>query len=82
MSAAAHLLMGQFLHWVGSGKRTHADVMDMWQSSCPRLSIWEDAMIDGYVQFAGDAARSVVLTPRGRALLDAQTPVSARLAAD
>jgi hypothetical protein len=82
MSAAASLLMGQFLDWVASGRRTHADVMDAWQSSCPRLSIWEDALIDGYVRFAGDAERSVVLTPRGRALVDAQAPVTTRLAAD
>jgi hypothetical protein len=72
----------QFLAWVASCKRTHADVMDAWQSSCPRLSVWEDAMIDGYVQFAGDAARSVVLTPLGRATLDAQAPVATKLAAD
>jgi hypothetical protein len=82
MSSAASLLMGQFLDWVASGTRTHADVMDRWQSSCPRLSIWEDAMIDGYVRFAGDAARSVVLTPRGRAMLDAHAPIATRLAAD
>ena len=82
MSAAARLLMGQFLDWVASGQRTHADVMATWQSSCPRLSIWEDAMIEGLVKFAGDAERSVVLTPRGRALLDAQAPVVTRLAAD
>jgi hypothetical protein len=82
MSAAARLLMGQFLDWVTSGKRTHADVMAAWQSSCPRLSIWEDAMIEGLVKFAGDVDRSVVVTDRGRALLAAQTPVVTRLAAD
>ena len=65
MSAAARLLMGQFLDWIASGQRTHADVMATWQSSCPRLSIWEDAMIEGLVRFAGDAERSVVLTNAG-----------------
>lgn len=82
MSAAARLLMGQFLDWVANGPRTHADVMALWQSSCPRLSIWEDAMIDGLVKFAGDGERSIVLTPRGRAFLEAQAPVAMRLAAD
>lgn len=82
MSAAARLLMGQFLDWIAGGQRTHADVMATWQSSCPRLSIWEDAMIEGLVRFAGDADRSVVLTERGRAVLDAQPPVPMRLAAD
>jgi len=84
MSSAAELLMGQFLDWLACGRRTQADVMATWQSSCPRLSIWEDAMIEGLVRFAGDAERTVVLTPRGRAMLQAQVPapVATRLAAD
>ncbi|HTW69850.1 MAG TPA: hypothetical protein VME47_08200 [Acetobacteraceae bacterium] len=82
MSSAAQLLMGQFLDWLASGRRTHADVMATWQSSCPRLSIWEDAMIEGLVRFAGDADRTVVLTPRGQALLEEHAPVATRLAAD
>ena len=69
MSHGSSLLMLQFLDWIGRGNRTHVDVMDVWQSSCPRLSVWEDAMVDGYIAFAGDAKRSIVLTDRGRALL-------------
>ncbi|HVC59038.1 MAG TPA: hypothetical protein VND19_01580 [Acetobacteraceae bacterium] len=76
------LPMLQFLIWVAKRPRTHGDVMDAWQSSCPRLSVWEDAMIGGYVQFAGDTARGVMLTPLGRAVLDAQAPAAERLAAD
>jgi hypothetical protein len=82
MRSLPSLPMLQFITWVASRKRSHADVMDAWQSSCPRLSIWEDAVIDGYVQFAGDAARSVVLTARGRAVLDAQAQATGKLAAD
>jgi hypothetical protein len=82
MQPTPALPMLQFLAWVASRRRTHADVMDAWQSSCPRLSVWEDAVIDGYVQFAGDAARSVVLTLRGRTALNALAPAAAKLAAD
>lgn len=82
MSSAAEFLTVQFLDWVASGNRTRTDVMATWQSSCPRLSIWEDAMIGGLVRFAGDAERSVVVTPRGRAMLEARSPVETRLAAD
>lgn len=80
--SAARLLMAQFLDWVASRPRTRADVLATWQTSCPRLSIWEDAMIEGLVKFDGGAERGVVLTSRGRAMLAAQPPVSARLAAD
>jgi hypothetical protein len=82
MLTTPSLPMVQFLTWVASRKRTHADVMDAWQSSCPRLSVWEDAMIEGYVQFAGDPARSVVLTSLGWAVLDAQAQTPGKLAAD
>jgi hypothetical protein len=74
--------MLQFLAWVARGRRTHGDVMDAWQSSCPRLSLWEDAVIGGYVRFAGDAARSVVLTRLGEITLAAQSQTEAKLAAD
>jgi hypothetical protein len=58
----------QFLEWVASGSRTHADVMETWRSSCPRLSIYEDAALEGLVRY--DAERRVVtVTPKGEAAL-------------
>jgi hypothetical protein len=82
MQPTPSLPMLQFLTWIARRNRTHADVMDAWQSSCPRLSVWEDAVIDGYVAFGGDAARSVVLTRLGRTVLDAQARQDVKLAAD
>ena len=73
MSEAANLLMVEFLVWVASRPRTYADVMNAWQSTCPRHTIWEDAMIDGYVQVLRSETRQdpeVTLTPAGRALLN------------
>jgi len=68
-------LTHDFLTWIAAGPRTYADVMDTWQTSCPRLSIWEDALDDGLVQAVRSADAPgeivVVLTPRGRAMLDA-----------
>jgi len=63
----SHALTLQFLAWVSAAERRRADVMDTWQSSCPRLSIWEDAVADGLVRFEGG---HVALTAAGRALLD------------
>jgi len=64
------LLALQFLAWVAAAPRTHADVMDAWRSTCPRQSVWEDTVIDGLVAFEA-GTQTVVLTPRGRAVLDA-----------
>ncbi len=44
--------------------------MEAWRSTCPRLSVWEDAIIDGLVRIENDPQRMVILTERGRAELD------------
>jgi hypothetical protein len=84
MSDPAHALTLQFLAWVAESPRTYAQAMDAWRSTCPRLSIWEDAILDGLVGFAGGATRNrsrVVLTPKGRTHLRAGVPVAAKRAA-
>ena len=78
MPDAARLLTLQFLDWVAVRPRTYAEAMDAWRSSCPRLSIWEDALGDGLVRIEPGATRNesqVVLTPRGRAVLEAAASV-------
>jgi hypothetical protein len=63
----------QLLDWLDSRPRTYAETMSAWRTSCPRLTVWEDALQDGLVQVrtngTGDR-REVVLTARGRALID------------
>lgn len=66
MPAPIDALILQFLQWVDSQTPTQAEVLDAWQSSCPRLTVWEDAMIEELVAFDGSRARHVVLTERGR----------------
>lgn len=67
-------LTEQFLAWVADRPRTYAEAMEAWRSTCPRLSIWEDALGDGLVRLeAGRGGLSgcrVSLTARGRALLN------------
>ena len=69
---AGHLTR-QFLAWIGEAPRSYGEVMDAWRTSCPRLSIWEDALRDGLVTVSDGRcamrARPVTLTERGRALL-------------
>jgi hypothetical protein len=67
------LLMLEFLSWVANRPRTYDEAMSAWQSTCPRHTIWEDAMIDGYIELdRRDELRDpqVTLTPRGIALLN------------
>ena len=67
--ASPSLIMIQFLAWVADRPRTYAQTMEAWRSTCPRLSVWEDAIIDGLVRIENGADRAVSLTRRGRAVL-------------
>ena len=72
MAESVNLLMREFLDWVSSRPRTYAEAMEAWQSHCPRQTIWEDAMIDGFVELnrrEGVADPEVALTSRGLAYL-------------
>jgi hypothetical protein len=75
MSEAVSLNTLQFLAWVAEGRRSYAEAMEAWRSTCPRLSAWEDALGDGLIRLenagAGPAGQcKVVLTARGRAALN------------
>ena len=67
------LLTLEFLEWISSRPRTYADAMEAWRTSCPRNSVWEDALIGGLIQIEnGDrvSESKVSLTPNGKAILD------------
>jgi hypothetical protein len=63
-------LLVQFLSWVETRPRTYGETMDAWRTSCPRLSIWEDAIGDGLVELLpGTSAQNeagIALTAAGR----------------
>ena len=65
-------LILDFLQWLAPGPRPYAEVMEAWRTSCPRLTVWEDARDAGYVvrETAEDGPR-VALTPLGRRRLAA-----------
>ena len=73
MPEPVSLLMREFLTWVSSRPRTYAEAMEAWRSTCPRHTVWEDAVIEGLIQVEskGTAQQSeVTLTSRGRAILN------------
>jgi hypothetical protein len=67
-------LVLDLLEWVGRTPRRYADVMSAWKTSCPRLTIWEDAVDLGLVARSFDATAGAVvqITPAGMALLLAE----------
>ena len=70
------------LSWLAAGTRTYAEAIDTWQSRCPRLTTWEDAIISGLIRIErgdGNGGGSVVrVTGLGRrALAAAETRMHA-----
>src|SRR4249920_1428731 len=76
------MLMLQFLAWLAENPRSYAEVMDAWRTSCPRLSIWEDAQLEGLVELRGGDEPTIALSSRGRALLAAVPPDGGRSPSD
>jgi hypothetical protein len=42
-------LILDLLEWVAAEPRPYAAVMEAWRTSCPRLTVWEDALEQGLV---------------------------------
>jgi hypothetical protein len=38
-------LILDFLAWLEATPRPYTEVMDVWRTACPRLTIWEDAVM-------------------------------------
>jgi len=71
MAASTNFPMLEFLHWVAERCRTYDEAMEAWQSHCPRQTIWEDAIIEGYIQVERNGHDpTVTLTGSGRRLVN------------
>ncbi len=66
MTTAVGAPTREFLAWVAARPRTYAEAIEAWGTHCPRLSVWDDAVIDGLVRIDRGNVR---LTARGRASL-------------
>jgi hypothetical protein len=74
-------LILDLLEWLTKGARTYEEVMDAWRTSCPRLTVWEDANDRGLIATHQVNGRNLVRpSPAGLALLDLRTarPTSKR----
>jgi hypothetical protein len=72
-------LILDLLEWIAARPRRYEDVMDVWRTSCPRLTIWEDTVDAGYVQNQSgpDIEKMVVITDRGKEFLNANQRIHA-----
>jgi hypothetical protein len=70
MTSAPPALIRDFLAWLAAGPRPYAEAMEVWRTSCPRLTIWEDAVDERLIERRADrGGPRVELTAKGRAWL-------------
>ena len=64
-------LVLDLVEWIAREPRLYPEVIETWRTSCPRLTIWEDAVDRGYVvrQPAAGAGVRVAITECGEKFL-------------
>jgi hypothetical protein len=78
MTDVADPLVLDFVEWIAREPRAYSEVVESWRTSCPRLTIWEDAADCGYVKREAVAGSGLVIavTQDGKKLLRAHGRVS------
>ncbi len=68
MTQAIEPLILDLVTWVARAPRPYAEAIEAWRTSCPRLTVWEDATERGLIvcETRGDGGLWVVATERGR----------------
>ena len=74
MTTALDPLVFDLVEWVEREPRSYVDVIEVWRTSCPRLTVWEDPVDLGYVERKVTERQGVlvVATESGREFLRLQ----------
>lgn len=82
MSDPVEDLMIDLVIWLGPSPRPYGEVMEAWRTSCPRLTVWEDAVDAGLVarRAGADGTACVAVTKAGRDWLAARRGAAAHIA--
>jgi hypothetical protein len=58
-------LVLDFVEWIAREPRLYSEVIATWRTSCPRLTIWEDAVDRGFVERETIAGFGLAVTVTG-----------------
>jgi hypothetical protein len=66
-------LVFDLVEWVSKAPRPYTEMLDVWRTSCPRLTVWEEAAERGYLTrtFEPGQGTLVHITEKGRSFLTA-----------
>jgi len=60
VSSTIEALIVDLLEWLAKTDRSYEEVLDAWRTSCPRLTVWEDANDCGFIAIKEVNGRRVV----------------------
>lgn len=71
MAEPSDPLVLDLVEWIAREPRLYTEVIETWRTSCPRLTIWEDAVDRGFVTRKNVAGFGVIVaaTKAGEELL-------------
>jgi hypothetical protein len=71
MTEATDPLVLDLVEWIAREPRLYSEVIETWRTSCPRLTIWEDAVDRGFVtrETIAGAGLRVAVTADGEKFL-------------
>ena len=62
MTDTIDALILDLLEWIGPSPRPYAETLEAWQTSCPRLPVWEDANDRGLITRHRAAGRGALVS--------------------
>ncbi len=68
MSVTLDPLVMDLVAWVAKDPRPYDEVIEAWRTSCPRLTVWEDAIDRGLIARSRAADKTLMVTATGAGL--------------
>jgi len=60
MSDTVENLTLDLIEWLARKGHTYQETFDAWRTSCPRLTVWEDAIERGFLRYEVVGGRTLV----------------------
>jgi hypothetical protein len=60
VSSTIEPLIVDLLEWLAKTERSYEEALDAWRTSCPRLTVWEDANDRGFIAIEEVNGRIIV----------------------
>lgn len=62
MSDPVEALILDLLEWIGPDSRPYSEVIEAWRTSCPRLPVWEEANLRGFLNHEHQAGVGIFVS--------------------